>query len=259
MLTRGPASEDHDGDRPRAGRGRRGAGAGQRAGRFGGAVWWFRPALVAVMAFLLVAPSSRNACGPGPDAVLEEPADLARATGPGAGRSSSLCRCRPGWHAALARGARGLSRRGRGPRLVQADDPEAVLPIRPPVRSPATLDRAATLRWLVGAAACLGIFWAVSHFADRLGRLYLVWGCVVAAFVLNAALGLVQIGGQAEGLYGFYLPGSGPAWAPSLDDLLESPAPAALRRLERLRPGSTSRRIETSRPRSLIARSCSER
>ncbi len=83
----------------------------------------------------------------------------------------------------------------------------------------------------MGAAVCLGIFWGVSHFADRLGRLYLVWGSVVAAFLLNAALGLVQITGQAEGLYGFLEPGRAPIWAPSLDDLLETPSTAVLRRL----------------------------
>ena len=51
-------------------------------------------------------------------------------------------------------------------------------------------------------------------------------------FLLNAALGIVQISGQAEGLFGFLLPDMPPAWAPSLDDLLESPSPASLRRLE---------------------------
>ena len=69
-------------------------------------------------------------------------------------------------------------------------------------RSPATLDRAATLRWVFGALACLGIFWTVSHFTDRLKRLYLVWGCVLTAFLVNGAFGLVQITGQVEGLFG---------------------------------------------------------
>ena len=94
--------------------------------------------------------------------------------------------------------------------LVHADDPEASLPEAPQIRSPASLDRSATLRWLVEAAACLGIFWAVSHFTDRLGRLYLVWGLVVAAFLLNAALAIVQITNRSDGLYGLFVPGSGP-------------------------------------------------
>ncbi|MGP0069177.1 MAG: O-antigen ligase domain-containing protein, partial [Isosphaeraceae bacterium] len=53
-----------------------------------------------------------------------------------------------------------------------------------------------------------------------------------AAFLLNSAVGVVLISGGAEGLFGYILPGSAPAWAPTIDDLLESPAPAALRRLE---------------------------
>jgi hypothetical protein len=120
---------------------------------------------------------------------------------------------------------------GTIPGLARADLPSVRLDQPATVRSPATLDRAATLRWLVGAAACLGIFWAVTHFSDRLGRLYLVWGSVVAAFVLNAALALVQIVGQAEGMYGFLQPGTAPVWAPSQDDVLEAPSTAVLRRL----------------------------
>jgi len=119
--------------------------------------------------------------------------------------------------------------RGVLPRMVQADLPDVGLPEAPPVRSPASLDRAATLRWLAQAAACLGIFWAVSHYTNRLSRLYLVWGLVVAAFFLNATLAVVQISGSSQGLYGLFVPGSGPAWAPSLSDLLESPGTAALR------------------------------
>ena len=109
--------------------------------------------------------------------------------------------------------------------------PRLSLPEAPQVRSPASLDRSATLRWLVGASACLGIFWAVSHFTDRLGRLYLVWGLVVAGFLLNTALAIVQITNRTDGLYGLILPGDGPSWAPSLDDLLETPTTTTLRNL----------------------------
>src|SRR5207247_88348 len=125
-------------------------------------------------------------------------------------------------------------------RLVLSDDPEAELPVPASVRSPATLDRSATLRWLMGAAVCLAIFWTVSHFVDRLGRLYLVWGSVVAGFLLNAAMGAVQISSQADGLFGFILPGRAPVWGPSLDDLLDSPAPAAMRRLVGTAPPTRS-------------------
>ena len=130
---------------------------------------------------------------------------------------------------------------GTLPGLARTDLPSVRLDEPATVRSPATLDRAATLRWLVGAAACLGIFWAVTHFADRLGRLYLVWGCVVAAFVLNAALALVQIVGHADGLYGFIQPGRAPVWAPSADDLLETPASGDLAQAGTLLPRRPTR------------------
>jgi hypothetical protein len=125
---------------------------------------------------------------------------------------------------------------GSWSRLAQADDPEAERPPAAPVRSPGTLDRAATLRWLVGAAVCLAVFWAVGHYVDRRGRLYWVWGSVVAGFVLNAAFLVVQLSGQAEGFFGVVLPERAPSWGPSLDDLLGSPTPSALRRLEVARP-----------------------
>ena len=116
------------------------------------------------------------------------------------------------------------------PDLARADLPSVELGEPAQIRSPATLDRSATLRWLFGALACLAVFWAVSHFADRLKRLYLVWGCVLAAFLLNGAFGLVQIAGGVEGLYGYLRPGAAPVWAPSDSDLLDSPSSSGLRR-----------------------------
>jgi hypothetical protein len=99
------------------------------------------------------------------------------------------------------------------------------------MRSPATLARPATLRWMAGATACLALFWAVSTHADRLGRLYLVWGCVVAAFFFNTAFGVVQVGCQSSGLFGLLQPGNGPFWAPSLDDLATTPTTTLFRTL----------------------------
>jgi hypothetical protein len=122
-------------------------------------------------------------------------------------------------------------RRGVLPQLALADDPEFQFPPRPEIRSPVTLDRPATLRWLVGAASCLGIFWAVSHFTDRLARLYLVWGLVVAGFLLNSALAIVQITNRSDGLYGLYVPGGGTTWIPLPNDLLEMPSTMSLRNL----------------------------
>jgi hypothetical protein len=197
---------------------------------FGGVVWWF-PVAVSALTFLMVVARLVQLLVQGRMPMLKSPLTflglLVLALGvvqllPLPARLAR--RVSPVAHEIYATG--GWSR------LVQADDPSAVLPAPAPVRSPATLDRAATLRWLVGAAVCLGIFWTVSHYVDRLGRLYWVWGTVAAGFLLNVAFGVVQISGHAEGLFGFILPEQALAWGPTWGDLLGSPVPAALHRLE---------------------------
>ena len=213
---------------------------------FGGAVWWFRP-VMAVAAFLLVARQADAAPAGRRNANPEEPAHPAGTARPGPGRSPACPLAREAWQAASHQQPTRPIHGGFFADLVHADDPEASLPEAPQVRSPASLDRSATLRWLVGASACLGIFWAVSHFTDRLGRLYLVWGLVVAGFLLNAALAIVQITNRSDGLYGLYLPGQGPMWAPTLDDLLETPTTTTLRTLSRIPLSSAaSRSVQAS-------------
>ncbi len=204
---------------------------------FGGVAWWFRPAL-AVIAFLLVAVKLVQALAMGRMPVLKSPLGLLGLLALGLG-FMQLAPLPPGLAMRLSPAAHDIYARDLLPRLVHSDDPEASLPESPQIRSPASLDRSATLRWLVEAAACLGIFWTVSHFTDRLGRLYLVWGLVVAAFLLNTAMAVVQITNRADGLYGLYVPGSGPAWTPSLNDLLEAPGTAMLRDLpDSIQPGA---------------------
>jgi hypothetical protein len=196
---------------------------------FGGAVWWFRPGVV-VAVFLLVSIKLASFLAVGKFPLLKSPLAflglLALALGvvqlaPLPARLA--LRLSPVAHDVYARGVL--------PNLVHADDPEANLPEAIAIRSPASLDRSATLRWLVSAAACLGIFWVVSHFTDRLGRLYLVWGVVIAGFMINTALAIVQITNRSDGLYGLFVPGSAPSWAPSMDDLLDSPTTVVLRNL----------------------------
>jgi hypothetical protein len=196
---------------------------------FGGAVWWFR-AVVAAVAFVLVGTKLTQQLLDGRVPLLKSPLSLLGLLALALG-FLQLVPLPPLLARKLSPAAREIYSFGTIPGLARTDLPSVRLDLPATIRSPATLDRAATLRWLVGAAACLGIFWAVSHFADRLGRLYLVWGSVVAAFVLNAALALVQLVGQADGLYGFLQPGTAPVWAPSQDDLLEAPSTAVLRRL----------------------------
>ncbi|MFO0960534.1 MAG: O-antigen ligase domain-containing protein [Isosphaeraceae bacterium] len=100
------------------------------------------------------------------------------------------------------------------------------------VRSPATVDRAATIRWILGGLAALTLFSVVGRFADRLGRSMAVWGCVVAGFLLTTVFGLVQLLGGVGGLYGSIKPGQGPAWAPSTADLWLAPIATVLRPIE---------------------------
>ncbi len=197
---------------------------------FGGAVWWFPPALAA-LAFLMVMSRLLHCAVRGRIAMLKSPMTFLGVLALALGVAQSLP-----LPEALGRRispvAQDVWTTGTWSRLVQEDDPEAE-PVPPaPVRSPATLDRAATLRWLVGAVACLAIFWTASHFVDRMRRLYWLLGSVLAIFLVNAALAIVQLGGGTEGLLGFMMPGPAPVWGPNLDDLLVSPTPVALRRLE---------------------------
>ena len=196
---------------------------------FGGAVWWFPPALV-ILVFLMATSRLVQCAVQGRMSILKSPMTLLGLLALALGVAQSLP-----LPAALARrvspAAHEVWATGTWSRLVQADDPEAEPIPAAPVRSPATLDRAATLHWLVRAAACLAIFWTASHFVDRRRRLFWLLGSVVSVFVLNAAVGIVQLGGGSEGMFGFMMPGRGPTWGPTLDDLLESPAPAALRRM----------------------------
>ncbi len=205
---------------------------------FGGAVWWFRPA-AALLAFLLAATVLGRLLITGRLPVLKSPLTALGFLALGLGVLQLVPLPAP-----LARRLSPVAHQiyayGVMPALVRADLPSIELPEPAQVRSPATLDRAATLRWLVSGFVCLGIFWSVSHFADRLGRVYLVWGSIVGAFLLNAALGLVQIAGQAEGLYGFVHPGRAPWWAPSSSDLLETPSATVLRPLDDPSPSATA-------------------
>ncbi len=194
---------------------------------FGGAVWWFRPAAT-VIAFLLAAIQTARFLLTGQVLVLKSPlaacwlAALALALFqlvPLPARLAELIS--PRAHAIYARGA--------VPELVARDNPriEAAEPAYS--RSPASLDRSATLRWLGAAAAALAVFWSVAHFTDRLRRLYLVMGSVIAAFLLNGAVGIVNLSCGVEGMFGFVHAGGGQIWAPTYDDLLDSPTVAIWR------------------------------
>jgi hypothetical protein len=216
---------------------------------FAGAVWWFAPVL-AIGAFLLVLIKLTQHLLAGHMPILKSPLTLlgllvlALAV-------FQLAPLPPSLASHLSPAAHDAYARGLLPFLVHEDEPDLELPNPLPIRSPATLDRSGTLRWLVSAAACLGIFWVMSHFTDRLSRLYLVWGLVIAGFLLNTALAIVQITNRSNGLYGIYLPGSRSSWAPTLDDMLSAPASLILKDLP---DTSSSGSISTTKlPRAVLA------
>ena len=194
---------------------------------FGGGVWW-APTFIALLVALVVFASLIRMLLEGTMRVLKSPLVLLGMLALGLG-VLQLAPLPARLAARLSPRSQAVYSRGILPSLAHTDDPAQALPEPAPVRSPATLDRSATLRWLSGALACLAVFWGVSEFTDRLGRLYVVWGCIVAAFFFNTAFGVVQVGCQTGGLFGMYQPGKGPAWAPSVDDLLNVARTAVLR------------------------------
>lgn len=196
---------------------------------FGGAAWWCRPVLAGgtgAAAVLLLARQLVEGRAP----ILKSPlgvlglsvlalavVQLAPLPGGLAGR--------------LSPGARELYAHGVLENLARVDDPDAAPGGAATIRSPASLDRSGTLRGLILAAACLGVFWCVTHYVDRLERLYLIWGAVIAGFLINAALAAVQFSAGTTGFFGFIAPGAGPWWSPTVNDLLDAPAVVSLRNL----------------------------
>lgn len=196
---------------------------------FGGAVWWARPAGGALLLGLVAATLARAFAGRGL-VLLRSPLSLLGlcALGLALAQLAPLpatlaSRLSPSAHAAHTIGVL--------PSLAQADAPDVPLGEPAAARTPATLDRSATLRWTATALGCLALFWSIAHFVDRFQYTQVVWGTIVSAFFLVTVFGLIQQLGRTEGLYGRYIPGSGPSYAPSLADVLESPSRTNLRPL----------------------------
>ncbi len=194
---------------------------------FGGGVWWARPAISALVFALVLAWLGRSALA-GPWRVMKSPitalgimAVLLAVVQLLPLPAAVVDRISPRSVAVVSI--------GMIPEHGLADDPSAEFP--PPflARSPVSVDRPSTLRWIIGALACLGVFVVSSHYSDRFGKAQVIWGSVVAAFFVNAVLGGVQVSSHSSGLYGMFTPGSGPPWAPTLDDAMTSPSVAMLR------------------------------
>jgi O-antigen ligase len=194
---------------------------------FGGHAWWAPPA-IAVLCLVLVAGCLTRMLLAGRMRVLKSP--LTALGGLAVGTALAQVVTLPeAVSAALSPSSRAAYAVGFLPERARALDPAVEMPEPPAIRSPVSLDRPATLRWVTGALACLAVFWAAAQFTDRLGRLYVVWGSVVAAFFLNTALAMVQLSCRARGLFGRIEPGRGPAWGPNLNDLMTAPGASLLR------------------------------
>lgn len=194
---------------------------------FGGAVWWMKPTLAALVGTLALTALMR-AWITGRVMILKSPLALLGllAIALAVGQIVPL----PGRIAArLSPSARSAHSLGVLPLRAIIDDPAVVVPEIVIDRTPTTIDRAATLRWLAGAMACLTVFCVCSHHADRLGRANVIWGSVVAVFFIGTTFGAAQIFGGVSGLYGVIEPGSGRFLSPSMADLGTSPGSTVLR------------------------------
>ena len=196
---------------------------------FGGAVWWSRLAITGLTFTIVLAWLGRSALA-GPWRILKSPVTPLAMLALGLG-VVQLLPIPAGLVAQVSPRSVSVYSLAMIPEQGLADDPSVALP--PPflARTPISVDRAATLRWLVGALACLGVFVVAAHFSDRFRKAQVIWGSVVAAFFVNVVLGAVQISSLSNGLYGMFQPGSSPAWGPTLDDAFNAPAVTTLRPL----------------------------
>ena len=194
---------------------------------FGGHVWWASLA-IAILSFLVVLLGSFRIILRGKMPLLKSPLMFLGLLGLGLGAFQVLPL--PGGVAAkLSPASRSVYGVGFLSEPTKSLDETVVLPETPSIRSPISVDRPATLRWLSTATACLVVFWGVGQFTDRLRHLQIILGSIIAAFSLNTSVAVVQLSTRARGLFGFIEPGLGPAWAPSGLDLLSAPGRSLLR------------------------------
>ena len=201
---------------------------------FGGVVWWSRP-VVAILAVVIAAAWLARVAVLGRWVILKSPAMPICTLAVGLG-FAQLVPLPSSIAGLISQRAVATNALGVIPDRVQTDDPSFAIPAAYATRSPLSLDRPATLRWIVAALGCLATFWVATHYSDRLRHVRLLWGCVIAAFFINVVLGVVQLVGGVNGLYGFIIPGSGPFWGPTLDDLMASPVPSVLREVGEPKP-----------------------
>lgn len=211
---------------------------------FGGRVWWAPPALAGVCLALVMACLVRMLLE-GRVRILRSPLTALGVLALGLA-AAQVVSMPPRVSAALSPSSRAAYGSGLLPGRARLLDPAVEVPAAPPVRAPVSVDRPATLRWAAAAAACLAVFWATSHFVDRLSHLYVVWGSVLVGFAVHTALAVVQLSCRTQGLLGSYLePGRGPAWGPNLDDLAAGPGRSVFRALTDVPNGSLAWALPT--------------
>lgn len=205
---------------------------------FGGAVWWIKPALAAATLALLAAWLVRVGLS-GRLTVLRSPIaalggcllavalfQLLPLPGKLVGKLS------PRSFQAHALGVMASE--------VLEDDPTFEMPAPSAIRTPVSVDRSATLRWLGGGIVCLAVFCVAGQFADRFGHAVVIWGSVVGGLFVSTIFALVQLPTETRGMYGFVKPGEGVAWGPSTSDLLDIPNRTVMR------PTAAAKRDELS-------------
>lgn len=209
---------------------------------FGGAVWWARPATTAA-AILLALSVALRAWQRRSWSLLRSPLGLLGALA----MLVAVAQITP-LPASLAKRisphAQQLYSVGALPGASAAVGPEFAAAAS---RTPASVDRPATLRWLVGAAACLVVFLVVAHDCDRLGRTLTAWGSVLGCFFLFTLFGWVQVlGGAEDHLFGVYPIGKAPGWGPSLVDQWTVPGAIELKTISA--PGGSASNWVLPRP-----------
>jgi hypothetical protein len=207
---------------------------------FGGAVWWARLAVVALALCSSALLLGRHAVA-GRSSVIKSPLMAIGLLVLGLG-VAQLVPLPAKLATRIAPRARSVHTMGVLPERVLEDDPSAQLVDPGGRRTPATVDRSATLRWLVGAAACLALLTVVLHHASRLNRTLAVVGPIVGVLFLATPVGLVQWalqGSSVAGPFRVLEPGVFPAWGPSPEDALLVPGTTLLRPISKAEAPST--------------------
>lgn len=197
---------------------------------FGGAVWWARLAIVVAVLGLLVLLMARFVVA-GRCAVVKSPLIVMALLGLALGMVQIVPL--PAMLAQrIAPRARAVHTMGVLPDRVLEDDPSTQLVDPGGRRTPATIDRPATLRWLVAAGCCLGVLIVIVHHVSRLDRTVFVIGSIVAVLYLATPIGLIQLATSNAELRPLRVvdPQSGPAWAPTPEDSLRLPGTTTLLR-----------------------------